>query len=547
VLWKIYPNWVKSIEAAMKNIPWLVVLSVLIILSACSSPASSPEVGSSVPVEQPQIIEQPGEPLNVTPALENDHQAERVIPASGGSLTATGADGTIFQLDIPADALVVDTLIRMIPVSKLEGMPFGSDPYAVSLEPEGLQFDDFVTLTITPAQEIPLDQQIFFGYQGAGENLALVAPVVDSPEIKLRLLHFSGAGVTKGFLADIEPVRARIGGEAEARLQSAVAEQLMKARQEQLLGSESSPLPDFENYFQQYEVQVVQPRVAAASESCAAARLAFQTVLGLERQKQLLGISSDAGGSVFGDGLMDTVAEVCMKEEYEMCRDDHIIHRVIPAWLSLERQYQLLGLVEEGASVPVLEKVKDYVRKCLTFEMQFQSQASFDDGGGGGYDSTVESKIKLQINTDDLSIKGSAPLVNTAFDFKVADCAVTSNRGGDTFEAVSLEYISDTKSPTDELGYVRDFKFIYYPGNTKENFTVTCEDSPPYTSPPSSLWTGVYLITHQGEMSEEQGGFVLQDWEILGNEYFAKKEWITEDAAEGLTEAGTFKLYHRPG
>ena len=110
----------------------------------------------------------------------------------------------------------------------------------MQFQPEGLQLYDFAVLTITPAQEIPLNQQIFFGYQGEGENLVLAPPAVDSAAIQIRLDHFSGYGVSKGFLADIEPVRARIGGEAEARLSSAIAEQLAKARQGQLLGDETA-------------------------------------------------------------------------------------------------------------------------------------------------------------------------------------------------------------------------------------------------------------------------------------------------------------------
>jgi hypothetical protein len=43
-----------------------------------------------------------------------------------------------------------------------------------------------------------------------------------------------------------------------------------------------------------------------------------------------------------------------------------------------------------------------------------------------------------------------------------------------------------------------------------------------------------------------QGGFLLENWEVTGGEYFARKEWIKEDASIGLVERGTFKLYHRP-
>lgn len=45
----------------------------------------------------------------------------------------------------------------------------------------------------------------------------------------------------------------RIGGDAETRLQSAVAEQLGRLRQEQLLGQENSEI-DFEKAFREYSI-----------------------------------------------------------------------------------------------------------------------------------------------------------------------------------------------------------------------------------------------------------------------------------------------------
>ena len=522
-----------------------VLFSVLVVATACALPGGLSGGGGSAPPELQYIFNANDNPVLVTPTLDSERQVEAVIPASGGTLSVTGADGTTFRLDIPDGALSTDALIRMIPVSQLDGMPFGSDPYAVQLEPEGLQLNDFATLTITPAQAIPIDQQIVFGYQEDGKDLILAAPVVDSSEIKIQVLHFSGNGVTKGLLADLEPVRERLGGEAERRLESALNEALIRTKEQ---GGDLEAVVDaFTGTWRQFEEQVLNPRLAAAGESCAAGRLALQTLVGHNRQKGLL-LGDDApnlGGILTENGLMDTVSEVCMKEEYELCRDDHIIHRILHAWLGLERQYRLLGVVAEGAPIPAAEQAKEYARRCLTFEMRFASQAVFDDGDGGGYDSSVESKVKIQFNPADGSMKGQAPLVNTAFEFKV-DCSVTSNRGGGTFEAMNIKLIEDTKSPTDALGYVRDLVFPYYPGDTSESFTVTCEDQPPYTAPVSSLWTGVFLVLHQSEMSQAAGGFVLEGWEILGDEYYAKREWINEDAGLGLTEAGTAKLYHLP-
>ncbi len=130
--------------------------------------------------------------------------------------------------------------------------------------------------------------------------------------------------------------------------------------------------------FDQYEKEVVEPRIAAAGESCAAGRLALQTVLGMERQKQLLGLSESGMEQIIG--LMDTVSRVCVKEEYELCAQDHIIHRMIPVWLGLERQFQLLGATESKGSLEARKLAGDLTKKCLNFELVFESQATFDAG-----------------------------------------------------------------------------------------------------------------------------------------------------------------------
>ncbi len=105
--------------------------------------------------------------------LDEARAVEAVIPVEGGVLSATGADGTQYALEIPGDALLVETKIRLIPAA-VSGLPFGGEQtYAAQLEPEGLFFNNFVTLTITPAQEIPLKEQIFFGYSGSGQRCDL--------------------------------------------------------------------------------------------------------------------------------------------------------------------------------------------------------------------------------------------------------------------------------------------------------------------------------------------------------------------------------------
>ena len=474
------------------------------------------------------------------------------MPIEGGQLSATAADGTTFVLNIPADALVAETMIRMTPVSNLDGMPFGTESHAVQLEPAGLHFLNYVTLTVTPPTAIPVDEQIMFSYSGDDENLILAPPAVDQQAIAIQLLHFSGAGVTQGTAAQIAAAQPRLGADAEARITSAIAAELGRARQAALLGAEVDPEALFaatDALLDQFYEQVVVPRIAAAGQSCAAGPLAIQTLRGYERQRALRGQADEDAGPPVEQSLMDTVAGVCTREEYQRCHDQHLIQNMIPTWLGWVRQFALLGGDPNSA---VLQTAEEYVRKCLVFEMRFESQANFMQGGG--WDSTVKSTFELRYNTDFLEFQGlQAELANTAFTFTAPGCTVASHPGGGTFNAIDFKYVRDTRTPNDTVGYVRDLEFDYNPGGTSESATITCPHSRPYDTGNLGLWSATFLSLHRGEggIHEGEGGgpavsytFTATDWEIFNDTYYAKKEWIKD--GRGGTEAGTFKLYHTP-
>lgn len=497
------------------------------------------------------IFEIPSDPVDVALDLDTDRMVQAVITVEGGTLSATGADGTVYTLAIPSDALLVDTTISLTPVAGMSGLPFGSDQtHSVQLSPEGLLLQDFAILTIDPAEDIPALEQIVFGYRAEGEDLILAAPVVDSQQVMIQVLHFSGNGVTKGLLADIEPVRERLGGDAERRLENAVSEELARQRQDPDSDGEAVAAI-FAEAFRQYDEQVIGPRVAAAGESCAAGRLALETVLRHERQRQLLGMSEGGSGLDRHPGLMDTAARVCVLEEFEMCVEDHVIHRMLPTWLSFERQYSLLGM--EGSSV--LREARDLTATCLTFRLEFESTGTLD-AGEGGYTSTVTSEVMLRFDPEGLIISGEAPLMNEEFEYR-APCGATGiPGGGGTFEGLSLAYVGapgasgEYDSGPEALGHVRDFDFFYMPGETSESAQIKiCGTANSLPLPPFPAWTSTFLATHIDELvmgaSESDSGYKSSEWEIRGGEYFARKEWIKE--AGQIVEAGTFKLYHSPG
>ena len=544
----------------MKTITAIPLTLLVLLLAACSAAPdqsasdSTPEdaVVATQPAPAAQsfelgalsyIFESGGEPIVAAVDLDSDLTVEALIPIEGGSISATGADGTLYTLEIPGDALLNETLIGLTPVSGITGLPFGTEQtYAVQLSPEGLYLQNYAILTIAPAAEIPMGEQIVFGYQGEGSDPILAAPVFDSNEIQIKVLHFSGNGVTKGLLADIEPVRERLGGDAERRLQNAVNEALIRARQD---GADAESVAEiFTNAFRQYVEQVIKPRVAAAGESCANGQLALQTVLSFERQVQLLGMSEDdflAGIDM--SSLLQKAAQICVVEEFELCVEDHIIHRMLPVWLGFERQFALLGMPDAG----VLNEALELATQCLTFTLNFESTGTADISGGG-YESSVTSEITLRFDANTLKISGEAPLVNESYEFTMPNCNTQSTPGGGTFAVFDLIFdyapgaSAEYDSGPEAFGHVVDFKLNYHPGNTTENASITCPNTG--TLPmPLPAWTSAFLATHIDEVTE--AGWISVDWDLLGGELFAEKEWDLTNAE--ISEEGSFELHHTPG
>jgi hypothetical protein len=241
----------------------------------------------------------PGKPLNVTVQLDKKQTVSRLVPLSGGSVTLTSADGSKFTLDVPADALAADTTITMTAVKSIDGAPLDSNtPTAVQLEPSGLSFKQMVTLTIAPARDIPIKQQVIFSYEGDGKDyhLALIDP--KSKEIKVKLIRFSGAGA--GSAADSAWAANLMiqASDAQDRITQKIGEILQVERREQILeGSEGNPeLNDkLKSALDQYEDQVLQKEMVAAELDCKHATVALEHLLALERSRQVLGLPATSG------------------------------------------------------------------------------------------------------------------------------------------------------------------------------------------------------------------------------------------------------------
>lgn len=540
-------------------------------------------------------------PLKATVTPDAGRTVSALIPRSGGTLTATGADGVTYTLTVPAGALLFDTNISMSPLAGQLGVPaLGETSYGVKLGPEGQQFQKLVTLRITPAAGMfwPLKNQVPVDVQGAQSTVGLVPVDTTSLDPVLELMHFSSYAVllsSKGYEASVAPVRKQIGGDAEQRINSAIAEKFATERVNQLLGSGGDLPAGFilGQYLKDYYDNVLKPRMAAAATSCAAGRLALQTLLGLERQMQLLGGSlKDALGidplPLIVGSFGDTVTIQCLKEEYEICRDAHVVTRMMPLIIGALRQEQLLGGSDEATPSARHQAMFTYARKCLSFEVQMDMHVTVTPVQPPGYPAhvtkeTMTSRVKLQYGGTTESIPPedipTQYLITSAFiqsqETLVPSTAYTVGYSERCFQESALQRIgglaygtfgfipkSASDTDPDATSKVDDFLFgVAFGPNSQgqtSNYTLTqrqqnaigCGDVVSTTQENEGWITNWYSYLANNYF-DIRGGIVIRDWQKVGDgngDIMATKHIAGVETDNSLDADGSIDLvlFHTP-
>src|SRR3954453_16565669 len=105
-------------------------------------------------------VAKPRAAAKVTTHLADANAVSQLVTSSaGGTLNATGPDGSTYKLEIPAGALPSDTTIKMTPVASIGGLPFTSAAGGVDLQPEGLALLKTARLTVAPVHVPPPARQ----------------------------------------------------------------------------------------------------------------------------------------------------------------------------------------------------------------------------------------------------------------------------------------------------------------------------------------------------------------------------------------------------
>lgn len=117
---------------------------VLCVLLAAGCSGAPPPGGGDGGTQNPKTG-----PVTTSFTLDTANAATATLDATGGTVTATGSDGTTYTLTVPAGALYASTDITVTPLTgvKIDGAGAAWEVGA-KLEPEGILFLTPVTLTV---------------------------------------------------------------------------------------------------------------------------------------------------------------------------------------------------------------------------------------------------------------------------------------------------------------------------------------------------------------------------------------------------------------
>jgi hypothetical protein len=357
----------------------------------------------------PTIFQLLPSPLNVIPTPDLSHAVTQMISAlNGGTISATRADGTVFTVTFPPNALLSDETITMTPVISVAGLPIsGGFVAGVQLTPDGLELFQPAHLTIQPAVSVPINQQIGFSYHGDGREFFFY-PLDPVTEISFTIQQLSGYGLGAGNVTQ-RPIPTNLFDRLESEIQRITAPQ-RQSLQVTMLGqtaSESVSQPNFTqlaDQLQNYYEQVVQPQLQQAERpggSIKSDQKALDDAGAWAHQVAVIGLDQEQ--AVFQKEIaqfINTIATIAAKDfntAYTLCFSQPGPDSVA----LLIRQVRLVELFGGGDPAGVLGS--DYlekINKCahVTLTVDFDSEASNNwagfvgpPGGLASSDSVVQA------------------------------------------------------------------------------------------------------------------------------------------------------------
>ena len=135
-------------------------------------------------------LDSPANPIDISFEADSSRSSAVTITPEGGTVATEDAEGNLYELSIPAGALLAAEEIVMTPVSGIEGIPFDGEPIGIVLEPEGLVLLRPAVLTVRPSTVDPADMVAAATFVD-GEDFYLTLSETDGSTVTMTVNHFS--------------------------------------------------------------------------------------------------------------------------------------------------------------------------------------------------------------------------------------------------------------------------------------------------------------------------------------------------------------------
>jgi hypothetical protein len=326
----------------------------------------------------PDLLSAPAAPIDIAVTPDTVDAAGEIISAvNGGTVTATGGDGTAYTLEIPPCALVFDTTITLTPVERFDGHAFVTQPsntLGVSMEPDGLELFVPATLRVRPVEPVPDARFAAVDFLGDGREIAAVGYQLDGNELMFRVSHFSGLGglwpVHRDWREQLTDARTT---DPVRRIQSWVAGEIAEARDAGFPLDTEATRSVLQAALAMSEREFLDPLVRRASSSCEAATAAVRAFQAHNAQLALYGFEDDPTLIRKPSAeLLNLLRDRCWAEAYQKCCETGDFEELATTLFGYFRQKLIMGeTIDPDDEV----RSTDYLTRCGRWTLELHGRS----------------------------------------------------------------------------------------------------------------------------------------------------------------------------
>lgn len=509
---------------------------------ACAPPAKKGAKPRCRASKQRIAVMPKPKPASVTPQADAGRAASAPIGRGGGTVTATGADGTTYTLTLPAGALLDPATITVTPVASIANLPAGATAArAVQIEPAGRRLLKPATLTIGGTAPPPAKTLTGFGFQPGGAQFHLVPASLEGQSATLRIFELQGHGIAAApQTSRYQFSRTRLPTDLVEQLEQILAVRSPGGKsRRRIVASQSSPTDDLSATVFGLFVQIQSLAVTGSIDEAVLQYVAWDALA--------MGVAGEYPEIVTWRGPLTVAFSNGIRKEIGSALASCIAGDIAQIGRLLRfRDYLYTSLA--SLSIQTLRgEIDNALDNCLRFELDYEVVID----GANSYQEPVLAKvtsslpIRMAAPGDPSHFLGDAELSVADYSTGRADCWTHTWNATPRDRFVVTRMSVDIRRERGQETLPAEVRVKFTPGSLNETVTHTCDGDP------ESTYTDEQHA-YDGVVAALLGGAPGSEFELSwtggggGSDYSSQSFTRTSDQGGNYTGTLTFRLRHTP-